>query len=70
MIKQKKSKTIVPGHMLKIHIWSCELGGVLTAIRQPYFKKINKKVEQNSLNSFLCYPKLLNTFPMFYHGEF
>lgn len=48
--------------MLKIHIWSCDLGGVLTAIRQPYLTKKAKKNEQNSLNSFLCYPKLVNTF--------
>lgn len=42
----------------------------VTVIWQPYFKKIGKIVEQDGLNSFLCYLKLLNLFQISYHGEF
>lgn len=70
MIKQKKIQDCCTYSRVKDSYLILQFRWNVTVIRQPYFKKIGKKVEQNGPDSFLCYLKLLNLSQISYHGEF
>lgn len=49
---EKKSKTIVPVHVLKIHIWSCNLGGMWQLLGNLISRKLEKKLNKMVLIAF------------------
>lgn len=51
---KEKKKTIIPDHILKIHIWSYKLDRVLLVIAQLYFKKFGNKFSKKSYR-FCCW---------------